>query len=190
MSAPAIQTKRWTREEYDRLAEAGILTPDERVELLGGEILLMTPQNSAHSVAIGLVEEALRRAFGPDHWIRIQLPLVIDPDSEPEPDVAVVVGTPRDYLKAHPTTALLVIEIADTTVEKDRDRKRPLYAQAGIPEYWIVNLEERCLEVYRDPIPATDRPAQYRQSMRLGPTDTISPLAKLAAVVAVADLLP
>lgn len=190
MSAPAIQTKRWTRQEYDRMAEAGIFSPNERVELLGGEILLMTPQNSPHSVAIGLVEEALRRAFGPDHWIRIQLPLIIDPDSEPEPDVAVVRGTPRDYLKAHPDTALLVVEVSDTTLVLDRDRKRAIYARAGIPEYWIVNLAERCLEVYRDPVTPPGQPGLYRSSRQLNPSTTISPLAAPSASVAVADLLP
>ena len=116
MSVPAIQTKHWTRQEYDRLADAGILAPDERVELLEGEIVTMTPQHGPDSASIGLAEAALRKAFGPAHWIRIQLPLIVDPDSEPEPDLAVVPGSPRDYVTEHPRAALLVVEIADSTL--------------------------------------------------------------------------
>jgi Uma2 family endonuclease len=190
MSAPAIQTKHWTRQEYDRLAEAGILAPDERVELLEGEIVTMTPQHGPHAAAIGLAEAALRRAFGSAHWIRIQLPLIVDPDSEPEPDLAVVSGSPRQYVSEHPRTALLVVEIADSTLERDRMYKSPIYARAGIPEYWIVNLTERCLEVYRDPVAPPGRPPSYRSSQKLSLSATIAPLAAASASVAVADLLP
>lgn len=190
MSSPTIQTKRWTRQEYDRMAEAGIFNPDERVELLDGEILVMTPQNSPHSVAIGLVHEALQRAFGPGYWVRVQMPLIVDPDSEPEPDVAVVPGLPRDYVKAHPNTALLVVEVADTTLDKDHERKAPIYARAGIPEYWIVNLVDRRLEVYRDPIAPPGQPARYRSSRTVTHTETISTLSTAQTSIAVADLLP
>ncbi|CUS38400.1 conserved hypothetical protein [Candidatus Nitrospira nitrosa] len=106
MAAPAVQIKRWTRREYDRMAEAGVLGPDERVELLEGEIVTMTPQQSPHSACIGLIDKALRQAFGPSYWIRIQLPLVVDPDSEPEPELAVVHGSPRDYVHEPPRTAV------------------------------------------------------------------------------------
>lgn len=190
MSAPAIHTKRWTRQEYDRLAEAGILGPDERIQLIEGEIITMTPQNSPHAAAIGLVETALRQIFDQTHWIRIQLPLIVDPDSEPGPDLAVVIGSPRKYVTEHPRTALLVVEIADTTLSLDRDRKAPLYARAGIPEYWIVNLLERCLEVFRDPVTPPNQPASYRSTVRLSPSDTIAPLAAPTASITVSDLLP
>lgn len=190
MSAPAIQTKHWTRQEYDRLADADILAPDERVELLEGEIVTMTPQHGPHAAAIGLAEAALRQAFGSAHWIRIQLPLIVDPDSEPEPDLAVVSGSPRGYVNEHPRTALLVVEIADSTLGRDRVHKAPIYARAGIPEYWIVNLAERCLEVYRDPAAPPDRPASYRSTQTLGPSDSLAPLAAARTTVTVADLLP
>ncbi len=190
MSAPAIQTKRWTRQEYDRMAEAGIFNPDERVELLGGEILIMTPQNSPHSATIGLAHTALQHAFGRNHWIRIRLPLIIDPDSEPEPDLAVVPGNPRDYVKEHPRSALLVVEVADATLALDRDRKAHIYARAGIPEYWIVNLTERCLEVYRDPVTPSGQPPSYRSCRKLSPSETMAPLAAPSTTIAVADLLP
>lgn len=190
MSSPAIQTKRWTRQEYERMAAVGLFSADERVELLSGEIVTMTPQRSSHSATIGLAEAVLRQVFGPSHWIRIQLPLIIDPDSEPEPDLAIVPGTPREYVSEHPRTAMLVVEIADSTVEKDRLLKAPLYARAGIPEYWIVNLTERCLEVYREPVSQPGQPASYRSFRKLNPSDSVSPLAAPSGSIAIADLLP
>jgi Uma2 family endonuclease len=172
------------------MADAGIFNPDERVELLEGEILVMTPQHSLHSACIGLVHEVLQREFGPGHWVRVQLPLIIDPDSEPEPDVAVVSGSPRDYAHEHPRTALLVVEVSDTTLSLDRNRKATIYARAGIPEYWIVNLLDRCLEVYRDPVSPPNQPARYQTIQRLTAADRIAPLAKPNASVSIADLLP
>jgi Uma2 family endonuclease len=161
MTIPALQTRRWTRAEYERMAETGVLRPDERVELLDGEILLvMTPQNSPHAAVIGKTEDVLRQTFGRGIWVRTQMPLILDPDSEPEPDLAVVPGSPSDYVQEHPRTALLVVEVADTTLEKDRGRKAATYARAGIPEYWIVNLVDHCLEVYRDPIASPGQPAR------------------------------
>ncbi len=189
MALPAIQIKRWTRREYDRMAEAGIFGPDDRVQLIEGEIVTMTPQNSPHAAAIGKTQRVLERFFGSNVWVRVQMPLIIDPDSEPEPDLAVVEGAPDDYRTEHPRTANLVVEVSESTLTLDREHKRPLYARAGIPEYWIVNLAERCLEVYRDPVSPTGQPASYRSSQKLGPLDRIAPLAAGTAV-AVADLLP
>lgn len=190
MAAPTIHTKRWTRQEYDRLAESGILDPNEHVQLIEGEIVTMTPQNSPHAVTIGKTQRVLERIFGQGFWVRIQMPILIDPDSEPEPDLAVVPGAPEEYLREHPRTALLVVEVADTTLPLDRDRKAPLYARAGIPEYWIVNLTERCLEVYREPVTPPNQPASYRSTVRLSPSDTIAPLAAPTVSIAIADLLP
>ena len=190
MAAPAVQSKHWTRREYDRLADAGILNPDERVELLEGEIVTMTPQHGPHAASIGLVEAALRQAFGSAHWVRIQLPLIVDPDSEPEPDLAVVQGSPRDYVTEHPHAALLVVEIADSTLERDRLYKAPIYARAGIPEYWIVNLAEHCLEVYRDPVVPAGQPPRYQTARTAAPTETVSPLSTPRSSITVAELLP
>ncbi|MEX5217521.1 MAG: Uma2 family endonuclease [Nitrospira sp.] len=189
MSAPAIQTKRWTRKEYERMAALGLFSPDERVQLIEGEIVTMTPQNSPHAATIGKTQRALDRTFGVNIWVRVQMPLIIDPDSEPEPDLAVVQGTPDDYSDHHPTSALLVVEVSDTTLSLDRDRKRSLYARAGIQEYWIVNLTERCLEVYRDPLSQRGHPASYRSFRKLNLSDSVSPLAAASASIAVANLL-
>lgn len=190
MSAPAIQTKRWTRREYDRMAEAGIFSPDERVQLIEGDIVAMTLQNSPHAVTIGKTQRVLERCFGPNVWVRVQMPLIVDPDSEPEPDLAVVPGAPADYRDEHPRTALLVVEVSDTTLPLDRDRKRIIYARAGIAEYWIVNLADHRLVVYRDPVTPAGQSASYRSSQTLKPSETLSPLAAPTATVAVADLLP
>jgi Uma2 family endonuclease len=190
MSAPAIQTKHWTRQEYDRLAELGMFSPDDRVQLIEGDILTMTPQNSPHAATIGKTQRALEHLFGPNVWVRVQMPLVVDPDSEPEPDLAVVPGAPVDYRDEHPRTAMLVVEVSDSTLPFDRDRKRAIYARAGIPEYWIVNLAERCLEVYRDPVTPPGQRASYRSSQKHSPSESLSPLAAATATVTVADLLP
>ena len=188
----AVQARRWTRQQYDRMIEAGVLTPEDRVELIEGEILAMTPQGSAHATGVSLAQEALRAAFGPRVYVRVQLPLALGSDSEPEPDVAVVAGSVRDYRDAHPQSALLVVEVADTTLAYDRDRKGSLYARAGVPEYWIVNLAESLVEVHRDPIlmPQERFGWQYRSVDRFGPGDSIAPLSLPRARIAVADLLP
>jgi len=190
MVAPAVHIKRWTRREYDRMAEAGLFGPDERVELLEGEIITVTPQQSPHSACIGLIDGVLRQAFGPSYWIRIQLPLIVDPDSEPEPDLAVVPGSPRDYVHDHPRTAVLVVEVADSTVAKDRTYKTRIYARAAIREYWIVNLADRCLEVYRDPVAPLGQAALYRSSQKLTPSESLAPLAAATSTITVSDLLP
>ncbi|HXH13180.1 MAG TPA: Uma2 family endonuclease [Alphaproteobacteria bacterium] len=187
-----VQLKRWSREDYDRMIEAGIFAPGERVELIDGEIVEMSPQHSEHSTAVSLSAEALRVAFGVGNYVRVQMPLALDAYSEPEPDVAVVPGSPRDYRDAHPTTALLVVEVADSTEVYDRAQKGSLYARAGVADYWLLNLRERQLEVYRAPV----RMAQarygwgYESVQHSSAADIVSPLAAPQARIAVADLLP
>src|SRR5439155_101523 len=139
-SSSAVQMRRWTRQEYDRMIEAGVLTPEDRVELIEGEILTMTPQGSAHFTAMSLAQEALRAAVGPELHVRTQGPLALGSASEPEPDIAIVGGMVRDYRDHHPASAVLVIEIADSSIVHDLEDKGSLYARFGIPEYWIVNL--------------------------------------------------
>jgi Uma2 family endonuclease len=188
----AIEVRRWSRQEYDQMVEAGIFPPGDRVELIDGEVLAVTPQGSAHATAVRLAEEALRAAFGAGFDVRVQMPLALDAASEPEPDVAVVRGSPRDYRDHHPATALLVVEVADTTLAHDRERKASLYARAGIAEYWIVNLLDRRLEVYRDPAPRPEaRPdSGYREVRSHAASERISPQASPRTAFQVADLLP
>lgn len=187
-----VQARRWTRAEYERMVAAGVLTSEDRVELIDGEILTITPQGSAHATSVSLAQEALRTAFGAGTHVRTQLPLALGPASEPEPDVAVVVGPPRAYREAHPQSALLVVEVADATLDYDRATKGSLYARAGLPDYWIVNLLDRVVEVHRDPTSDPQAPFGWRYATRerFGADDAIAPLARPNVRVAVADLLP
>jgi Uma2 family endonuclease len=174
------------------MIDAGIFAPGERVELIDGEIIEMSPQKSPHSTAISLTAESLRVAFGAGHHVRVQMPLALDPHSEPEPDVAVVLGSPRDYRDAHPASALLVVEVTDSTLAYDRDQKGSLYARAGIVDYWVLNLADRGLEVYRDPglSPEARYGWSYHTIHHYSVDTNVSPLAAPQVRIAVADLLP
>ena len=192
MGEPAIGTRKWTRLEYDRLVEAEILGPEDRIELLGGQMIVKEPQYSPHATAIQLVQRTLERAFGPGWSVRPQLPIALAEDSEPEPDVCVVRGDPRDYRDAHPERPVLIVEVSLSRLGFDREHKGSLYARAGITDYWIVNLADRRVEIYREPVPdgAASFGWRYGRSATLGPDERISPLAAPAAEIAVADLLP
>ena len=186
----AIRTRRWTRREYGRLIDAGLLREDDAIELLDGCLVVAEPQPTPHATAIDLTGEALRRAFGPGWRVRIQLPLGLGAGSEPEPDVAVVRGDARDFLADHPVTAALVVEVADASLRLDRGIKARIYARAGITDYWIVNLVDRVLEIYRDPVSAGRRGSRYRDLSVLAADERIVPLATPFASIVVADLLP
>jgi Uma2 family endonuclease len=130
-------------------------------------------------------------ALGRSWRIRVQLPLALGPDSEPEPDVSVVRGTPRDAPSGHPTTAALVVEVADSSLRLDRGPKARVYARAGIADYWIVNLIDRVLEVHREPSgPRPGGQSAYAAVHTLDADAIIAPLAAPPARIAVADLLP
>jgi Uma2 family endonuclease len=187
MAIAAVEAHRWTREEYERLASSGGFPSDARMELIDGVIYDMAAQNSLHATGYRLVHEALRPLFpaASGYDIRGQLPLALSEDSEPEPDLAVVLGSIRDFRDSHPTAAILVVEVADSSLLHDRKRKIPLYARAGIPEYWILNLARRTLEVYRDP-----QEAAYCSRIVLRAGDTISPVARHEVSLKIDDLLP
>ena len=189
MEAIATTPRRWTRAEYERLIEDGYFAPTERVELVDGEILAMTPQKSRHATVVLLMQEGLRAAFMPAANVRAQLPIALGPASEPEPDIAVVPGLLRDYLESHPTGAWLIVEVADTSLAFDRKAKGPLYAKASIPEYWIANLIDTVLEVYREPI-ETATGWTYRLVQSYRPGDEVRPVMAPNTALAVADLLP
>ncbi len=184
MSSSAVQRRRWTRVEYDRMVEAGGFAPDARIELLDGEIWEMTPLGSRHATAYELVGAALGSAF-PSAYVRHQLPFALDDLSEPEPDVVVVAGAIRDYSDGHPTQAMLVVEVSESSLSYDRGRKLSAYARNGVPEYWILDLTVARLEVYRDPAGAT-----HQSMIALTGADTVSPMLAPDASIQVADLLP
>jgi Uma2 family endonuclease len=180
-----VQPYRWTRQEYEKMTEIGLFSPEARLELIEGEILEMAAHTSYHAAAIALVQRRLDRIYGIAYHVRAQLPLAATDDSEPEPDIAVVVGQPEDYWHYHPTTALLIVEVAYSSLEHDQERKRRLYARCQIPEYWILNLNERQLEVYREP-----QNGDYQSILILQAGATIAPLSYPDHLIDVADLLP
>jgi Uma2 family endonuclease len=188
---PQPQRHRWTKDEYRRMYEIGWFL-DVKVELIDGEVWEMPAPGHLHCASTDRTTEALRTIFPPPgHWIRMQMALDFGLRSEPQPDVAVVLG-PRDHYADHPTTALLVVEVGDSTLQNDRTVKASLYARNGIEEYWIINIVDRRVEVYRSPRPDPAAPLghTYGQVAVLLPGDHVSPLAAPGARIAVDDLLP
>lgn len=192
MSEAAVRTRRFTRLEYDRLVEQGFFRPDDRIELLAGRLVVKEPQDSAHATAVLLVLDALRGAVGTDVHVRPGTPVAMGRWSEPEPDVSVVPGAPRHYRSTHPAHPVLVVEVASSRLRFDRTRKAAVYARAGVPEYWIVDVVGRALEVRREPERVAGRRPRwgYRSVERLGPDDTVTPLAAPGARIGVGELLP
>jgi hypothetical protein len=199
LSAPKVHRrlnlplKRWiTRAEFETLMATGVFAPEERLELLAGELVRREPAGTQHAVAVALVSEILARLVFPSMHMRVQLPLALGEYDEPFPVLAVVQGSPREYLNDHPTTALLVVEIAETSLRTDRDIKGSLYAQADIPECWILSLKERVLEVYREPAPDAKAVygASYRFKQVLTAGDAVQPLFQPDVPIEVQSVLP
>ena len=173
---------RWTCAEFLRLGDLGVFE-GRGAMLIESVILEEGPMNPPHAITLGLAQEAIRIAFGAGWWLRNQSPLILGQDTDPEPDLAVVPGRPRDYAE-HPTTADLVIEVADTSLDFVTNEKRLLYARAGIREYWVVDINGRRLICYRDP-----QSGDYAIRQDFGPESSVSPLAAPTAAVRVADML-
>jgi Uma2 family endonuclease len=169
------------RSEYDQLVELGVFG-DERVELIRGVLVKMSPQRAPHASTVQKLSQILIARLQDRFMVRIQLPLALSDDTEPEPDVAVV--APGNYDAEHPSTALLIIEVSDATLKTDR-AKAAVYASAGIGEYWIINLVARTVEVYT--APDGDR---YAESRTLRAGDTLQSAALPELVVAVSGILP
>ena len=178
---------RWTRADYRRLGDLGFFA-GKRVQLLRGEIVLMSAVNWPHSLGVRKTADALRAAFAPAAWVAEQQPIVLGED-EPEPDVAVYPGRPEDYTD-HPTTALLLVEVSHTSLTFDLTEKAELYAEAGIVEYWVLDVTARVLHVLRDPRPVAAGGHRYHEARELTAADGVSPLAAPAAVIRVVELLP
>lgn len=181
---------RFTVNQFYRLDDLGFFE-DRHVEMIRGVIYEMTI-NAPHSVASELAHEALRIGFGAGWHVRNGNPLDTGRRSLLQPDMAVVAGAIRDFARSHPTTAALIVEISDTTLRKDRTIKAHLYAQAGLPDYWILNLVDRQLEVHRDPGPDPSRRGRFRYAdVTIVPeAGNMAPLAAPGSPIAVADLLP
>ncbi|HYU33287.1 MAG TPA: Uma2 family endonuclease [Thermoanaerobaculia bacterium] len=183
MALPETRTdRRTTREAYERMVKEGAFV-GRSVELVRGIVHEMSPQDSLHAAGLRRARRVLEAICPEGYEVDVQMPLNLGLDSEPEPDLAIVRRDPLEYVQGHPTSALLVVEIADSSLRHDRD-KAGMYALAGIEDFWIANLVRGVLEVYREPVDGTYR---TRQVLRRG--ERIAPLARPDAMLPVDDLL-
>lgn len=178
---------RFSREQYYKHGELGFFD-GKRVERLRGQIIDVATISWPHVVCMEKIEAALAAPFAAVAWVSHRNPLPTE-DSDPQPDLMIVPGRMRDYTD-HPRSALLVVEVADTTFALDATMKANIYATAGVLDYWVVDLLDRELVVFREPTPLSDGGSGYRTRLTFGPTDRVSPLALPTASIAVADLLP
>ncbi|WP_031291215.1 Uma2 family endonuclease [Leptolyngbya sp. Heron Island J] len=180
--------KRWSVDEYHRMAEAGLLAECDRTELLAGQIILMIAKGTPHVTALRLLANALDQALtNQPFFVSTQDPIQLDDYSEPEPDLVIVKGDFLDYAAHHPTPQdiCLVVEVADSTLKQDCEVKDKLYAQAGINDYWVLDLPNRQLHIFRTPTSMG-----YTSHLILKQDQQISPLAFSDIVLSLEELLP
>lgn len=187
------QGVRFTRDQYRTMAEHGFFT-GRNVCLLQGEVIEMAAMKEPHACGVSLVVNAMRRAFPIGHNVRFQMPIDVSIANDPEPDVVVVPGDERTY-RDSPTAppaadALIVVEVAHTTLDQDITTKAEVYATAGIADYWVVDVEHNRLLVFRDPQPIAAGGVAYRTRLTRYAGDTINLLAVPNVPIPVADLLP
>lgn len=177
----------WNIDEYHRMLEMGIITADERVELIEGQVIPMSAKNPPHAATTLCASDYLKRLLAEVALVRVQDPIELSQYSEPEPDIAVVRIDSRKYIDHHPQPdeVFLVIEVADTTLETDRKQKAPLYAKARITEYWILDVNQRQVDVFREP-----NLAGYSQQFILEENVTISLVAFPEITVETSQLFP
>jgi len=177
MTSVVEHYRRWSKSDYLKMAETGILADGERTELFEGVILTMSPNNPPHANSVSRMTMLLTKHFQ-KRIVRVQLPLDVKGDSLPEPDFAVVAESALRP-DSHPEAAELVVEVADSSLAYDRGEKSSLYARSGIAEYWIVNVQDRVLEVYREPAPDSESPLgwSYRRRVVLETSESVSPLS-------------
>jgi len=171
-----VTAKRFSIEEYHRLGELGFFDPDERVELIRGEIIKMAAKGRFHSVCNSLLVEELILLLSRRARVRVQEPIILTDDSEPEPDVVIARNRADNYLSSHPEPAdiLLVIEVSDSTLKYDRETKLSLYAEAGIANYGIFNLVGSQLEIHSEPYQERQGDFNYRSKRIVLPDETVA----------------
>ncbi|BAC88973.1 Uma2 family endonuclease [Gloeobacter violaceus] len=177
----------WTVEEYHRMIEAGILTAEDQVELLEGQIVQMSPQQPLHASVISRTAKTFERLLGEVGIVRVQSPITLLPDSEPEPDIVAARLDENFYQDRHPDAAdiLLLVEVSGSTLAYDRRHKAMIYARARIADYWILDVGTRQLLVLRQP-----GSEGHSEQFSLGENDSIVPLAFAVVQIAVKDLFP
>ncbi len=178
---------RSTAARYFEMAECGIIAPDDRVELLRGLVVAMAPQSPRHASTVSLVHQILLRRLGQNCLLRVQSSFPVSVDSVTEPDLALVPGRIEDYFDRHPTTADLIVEVAHSSLIQDRLTKAAIYARAGVPCYWIVNLRDRCVEVHREP---DRRKGEYASVVQATGADTLAIDAWPGMTFEAVELLP
>ncbi len=183
----SLNLRLWTVADYHRMAETGILDEDERVELLEGKIIWMSAKGTAHRSAVGRTDYLLKNRLANRAWVSIQEPIKLNERSEPEPDVAVLQIDPLDYADHHPTPSevYLIIEVADSSLKFDCETKAKAYAQAGIADYWVLDVVDRQLYVFREP-----NEDGYQSKVILGENGMISPLQFADLQIVVLEMLP
>ena len=183
--ATQVIRRRFTVNEYNLMAQAGILHEDDRVELLEGEIVEMAAIGSRHAACVNRLNRILSEGLGGRAIVSVQNPVRLGEHSEPQPDLALLRPSPDFYSNSHPGPAdvMLLVEVADTSEGYDRDVKMPLYAQYGISEVWLVELSSRSIEIYRDPVPEG-----YRDIQLAMPGRSIAPQAFPDLELVVEDL--
>lgn len=181
-----LDVRLFTVKEYHRITDSGILDPDERVELLAGQIVKMAAKGTPHSAATTRTEKLLENRLGNLALVRVQEPIQLDDLSEPEPDIALVIADPLYYEDSHPNPSqvYLIIEIADTTIRQDCGLKARLYAQSGIADYWVLDVNNRQLHVFREP-----SQNGYQSELILSDRGSVSLLAFPNVTIAVAQML-
>ncbi|HIK29829.1 MAG TPA: Uma2 family endonuclease [Oscillatoriales cyanobacterium M4454_W2019_049] len=179
--------KRWTVRDYHKMSETGLLDPHERTELIAGQITLMAAKGTLHVTSLYLLVNTLRDKLGNSVLIRTQDPIQLDDLSEPEPDLAIVRGTVLDYATEHPrpSDVYLIVEVADRTLKYDCETKDKLYALAGILDYWVLDVKNRQLHIFRDPTPTG-----YTSHLILAEPNRAAPLAFPDCEIILTSILP
>ncbi len=190
-AVPTEPVWRLSVEQYHQMIRLGILSDDDPVELLDGWLVYKMPKNPPHRATTKLTRNALEAVITEGWYVDTQEPITLA-DSEPEPDVVVVRGNTRDYLDRHPGAAdiALIIEVADSTLDRDRTSKQRLYARAGIPIYWIINLPEKQIEVYTEPVVTSESIYQHRQDYQLSDEVPVAIAGQIISRLSVLELLP
>ena len=180
-----MERRLFSVEEYHRMVEVGILRSEDRIELIGGELVTKAPIGQWHASRVGRLNALFQEAGGREVLVWVQCPISLPPRSEPQPDIALLKPRADFYASALPIAedVLLIVEVADTSLAYDRDIKLNLYARHGIPEFWILDREHRALEIHREP-----GAKGYRITLRPDASESIAPAAVPGLVINVGDL--
>jgi Uma2 family endonuclease len=184
---PRQRLPRYNAEQYFALADIGVISPDDKAELLDGIVVAMSPQSPRHAACVYRTTQALRDALPRETVVRAQMPFHASKNSVPEPDIAVVPGEAADYEKMHPRQALLIVEVADSSLAQDRLTKAAIYARADVPEYWIINLRDDAVEWFKGP---NRWNPSYEQRGRALPGELLEVQAFAGVAIEVAGLFP